>query len=260
MADRIFITGGSGRIGLPLVASLVAEGHDVVCLVRSDQGEQAVVECGAQAVRGTLEDTEALQRGAQGAERIFHLAGGVRGRGSETADVLNRIGTQNLLEVLQGRQDLRSLVLASSCAVYGDRSSLWVEEDFRTSPNTSYGASKVDAEDLCLAALKSSGLPVVIARIGAVYGPSFSFSMADRMQAGRAFLPGEGRNTVPVISITDCVRALTLLSEQGEPGGIYHVSDRGSPSLKEFYEEVHQMVGGRRSSSGAPGSPPTSRP
>ena len=42
------------------------------------------------------------------------------------------------------------------------------------------------------AALKSSGLPVVIARIGAVYGPSFSFSMADRMQAGRAFLPGRG--------------------------------------------------------------------
>jgi nucleoside-diphosphate-sugar epimerase len=244
MSSRIFVTGATGKIGWPLVRHLISEGHSVAALCRNQSDENALQAAGAEPIRGDLEDTEALRRGATDAEILFHLAGGMRGKGRITPKVLNLEGTQNLLEAIRGIHNLKSFVYASSCAVYGDRSSLWVEEDFKTSPNTRYGQSKFDAENVCLEALSRSGLPVRIARIAAVYGPDFPFTMAEAIRNENAWLPGEGRNCIPLIHIEDCVRALCLIAERGENGSITHVADRTSPSLKEFYAAVHSQVGG----------------
>lgn len=247
MGERIFVTGGSGRIGRHLVRALVDAGHDVVALARSAGSERIVQEAGAAVIKGNLEDAEALRRGVEGADRIYHLAGGVRGAGSVTADQLNNEGTANVVAAAESRaSELKSVLLASTCAVYGDRSSLWVEEDFVPSPNTLYGASKVKAERHLVAAAERSGLPAVIARIGAVYGRGFNFDMAERMQRGVAWLPGEGRNHVPSIVVSECVRALIHVAENAEPGAdcVYHVADQSTPTLAEFYQEVHRVVGG----------------
>ncbi len=245
-ADRIFVTGASGRIGLALVRALVAAGHDVVGLARSDDGAAAVQGLGATVVRGDLADSAALAEGLRGARFVYHLAGGVRGKGEQTADLINREGTENLLAALGqvGAGDLAGFVLASTCAVYGDRSSLWVEEDFKTSPNTDYGIAKVKAEDAVLAAAEQLGFRAAIARIAAVYGQGFPFLMSDRMQAKKAYLPGEGRNHIPVIHIDDCVDALQALADRGE--GIYHVADRSTPTTREFYDQVHTYAGGKK--------------
>jgi len=245
MGDRIFVTGGSGRIGRHLIRALVSSGHDVVALARSAEAERIVQEAGASVVKGNLGDAEALRRGVEGAEHIFHLAGGVRGAGNITADVLNNEGTANVVSAAESRSsELKSFVFASTCAVYGDRSSLWIEEDFVPSPNTLYGASKVKAEKHVMDAFERSGLPARIARIGAVYGEGFTFDMAERMKRGVAWLPGEGHNLVPTIVVGECVRALIKIAEDGGDGEIYHVADQSTPTLKEFYDEVHRLAGG----------------
>jgi nucleoside-diphosphate-sugar epimerase len=192
-----------------------------------------------------LSDAEALRRCVIGASAVFHLAGGVRGKGSVTADKLNGEGTKLLVDACRTESSIKAFVFASTCSVYGDRSSLWVEEDFVTSPNTLYAKSKVKAENTALEAMRGGGLPVRIARIGAVYGKGFPFCMVERMQAEKAWLPGEGRNCIPVIHVDDCVSALIQIKNCGEDGGVYHVADRTSPSLKEFYKEIHKHVGGK---------------
>ena len=244
MSQRIFVTGATGRIGRQLVRHLLEQGHSVAALCRNSNDEEALQSDGAEPIRGNLEDTEALRRGAADAEVLFHLAGGVRGRGQETPEKLNAEGTRLLLESIRGINSLKSFVYASSCAVYGDRSSLWVEEDFVVSPNTRYGESKIQAEQLCVDAMNQSGLPLRIARIAAVYGDGFPFTMTEAMQNGKAWLPGEGRNCIPLIQIEDCVRALCLIAEKAENGSIVHVADRSAPTLAEFYEAVHSQVGG----------------
>ena len=244
MSQRIFVTGASGRIGRPLVRYLVGQGHSVAALCRNSQDENALKADGAEPIRGDLEDTEALRRGAADAEVLFHLAGGVRGHGRTTPDQLNAVGTRSLLEAIRGLNNLKAFVYASSCAVYGDRSSLWVEEDFTVSPNTRYGHSKIEAEQACVEAMERSGLPLRIARIAAVYGPEFPFAMVEPMRNGKAWLPGEGRNCIPLIQMEDCVRALWAIAEKGENGSIVHVADRSSPTLSEFYAAVHAEVGG----------------
>ena len=233
---RILVTGASGNIGRHLVPHLISLGHDVVGLARSDASAQLIQGLGATVARGDLSDTASLIEAARGCEGVVHLAGGVRGKGTTTPDVLNRQGTENLVAALDAP---RICVLASSCAVYGDRSNLWIEEDFEPSPNTRYGASKVAAEK----AAQSSGQPWVIARIAAIYGDGFNFSMVDRMRAGKGWLPGEGRNHVPTMHIDDCVAALALLLD-AEPGAIVHLADRSQPTLRAFYDDVHKVAGG----------------
>lgn len=239
MPEKVLVTGATGQIGAPLVRALVARGYDVHALVR---GAGAAIP-GAKVVVGTLEDASALAEAVAGASLVFHLAGGLRGAGAMTADRLNRVGTEALIAALATRRP-RAVVFASTCAVYGDRSGLWVPEDYPPSPQTRYGASKVAAEAALLRAHAERGLPVRIARVAAVYGPGFRFLMRDAMRAGRAWLPGEGRNHVPVIHVDDCVAALLRIAEAGPDGGIVHVGGRSAPTLAEFYAAVHARAGG----------------
>lgn len=238
---RIFITGASGRIGLPLVQALTQAGHDVVGMARSEEKSQHVRNAGAsQCVVGELSDTAAIQKGCDGATHVYHLAGGTRGAGQITPDIINHQGTAHLVNALKGMSGIERVLFTSTCAVYGDRVNLWVPEDMPPTPNTRYGTSKVAAE----AVLLESGLPTVITRLAAVYGPGFPFMMVDRIKAGKNWLPGEGRNFVPTIHIDDAVRALVLLLTEGSPGEPIHIADPEPMQLKEFYAAVHQQVGG----------------
>lgn len=240
-SETVLVTGGTGRIGAPLVRALLARGDRVTVLTR-DPGRVTDLP-GARLVKGSLFDAAALADALTGATVVYHLAGGVRGAGADTADRLNREGTDAVLAAVRAAsgngRPLRAFVYASSCAVYGDRSGLWVSEDYPPSPHTTYGAAKVAAE----AAVTAAGLPARIARIAAVYGPGFSFLLADKMRAQKAWLPGEGRNIVPVVHVDDCVAALLRIGD-ADTGGIFHVAGRSAPTLKEFYTAVHAACGG----------------
>ncbi len=239
-----FVTGASGQIGLPLVRELAGRGWAVRALVRSAEKEEAVRSAGAEIIAGSMSDRAALERGIAGADVVFHLAGGMRGKGRETADVINRQATELLADVLRTAGRRTRVVYASSAAIYGDRSGLWVPEDFPSNPQTEYGKSKVAAE----AALAALGVPLVVARIAAVYGRGIRFTADDRMKAGRAWLPGEGKNLVPLVHIDDCVAALVLIAEKAEfkaGGTVVHIAGKSTPLLREFYKAVFERAGGK---------------
>jgi nucleoside-diphosphate-sugar epimerase len=228
---RVFVTGGSGKIGLPLVKQLVGDGERVLALARSDASARVLADVGAEPVRGSLEEVDSMRAACAEADTVVHLAGGVRGPGRVTPDVLNRQGTENLLAA-----GADQLVYVSSCAVYGDRSNLWVEEDFEPSPNTRYGRSKADAEVL----VKDSGRQAAIVRMAAVYGPGFPILMTDRMREGKAWLPGEGRNYVPIVHIDDAVAGLRHIIGRA---GVWHLAAPDQPTTGVFYKAVHDALG-----------------
>jgi nucleoside-diphosphate-sugar epimerase len=243
MGEVFFVTGATGQIGGPLVRRLLAGGHEVRALVR-DPGRASGLD-GAELVAGAMEDGDAVEKGIAGARHVIHLAGGLRGPGEVDAERLNLAGTNAVLEVARRhRKELGSFVYGSTCAVYGDRSGLWVTEDHAPAPHTKYGKAKVAAEALVLRAAREEKFPGRVARIAAVFGPGLRFMQAERIQAGRAWLPGEGKNHVPVVHIGDCVAALEAIALRGQNAGIYNVADRGTPTLREFYAEVTARVGG----------------
>ena len=70
---RVFITGATGFIGTAVIKELIAHGHTVLGLARSDDGARAITALGASVHRGTLEDTDGLKQGAAASEAVIHL-------------------------------------------------------------------------------------------------------------------------------------------------------------------------------------------
>src|ERR1700685_1398867 len=71
---RIFVTVASGFSGTHVVAELIAAGHKVLGMTRSDEGAQLLRAIGAEVHRGTLEETDGLKDAAATSEAVIHLA------------------------------------------------------------------------------------------------------------------------------------------------------------------------------------------
>ncbi|ADW67714.1 SDR family oxidoreductase [Granulicella tundricola] len=71
---RIFVTGSTGFIGTELVNELIAAGHQVRGLTRSDAGEEQLKAVGAEVLRGDFTDLDCLRGGAKGMDAVVHLA------------------------------------------------------------------------------------------------------------------------------------------------------------------------------------------
>src|ERR1700733_10541744 len=71
---RVFVTGAAGFIGTQTTKELIAHGHQVVGLARSEENVAALEKLGAEVHRGSLQDLESLKRGAEDADGVIHLA------------------------------------------------------------------------------------------------------------------------------------------------------------------------------------------
>ena len=71
---HVFVTGGTGTIGSAVVAELLANGHTVLALARSDSSEQTLKDAGAEVLRGGLADLDVLRAGAAQSDGVISLA------------------------------------------------------------------------------------------------------------------------------------------------------------------------------------------
>ena len=71
---RVFVTGGTGHSGSYIIPELIAAGHEVTGLARSDTAAAAVSALGAKVRRGDLQDLDGLMEAAADSDGVIHVA------------------------------------------------------------------------------------------------------------------------------------------------------------------------------------------
>ncbi len=244
--DTVFLTGGSGFLGAHVARALLASGHRVRALVRSEAGRARLPE-GCEPVDGTLERPGALVRDLDGCRYLVHVAAvysfGPRLR--EQIELVNVRGTAGLLEAARRAGVERAVVTSSSAAAGPARGSRpAVEEDWADATAGGHGAyhgSKLRQERAALAAR----LPVVTvlptAPVGAGdWRPTPTGRMVLDYMRGRmfAYLPG-GMN---VVSAADAALGHVLALDAGTPGHRYLLGGENL-TLLEIFQALAEITG-----------------
>jgi nucleoside-diphosphate-sugar epimerase len=171
---------GAGYVGTALAQRLVAQGHEVVVLRRSERPPPA----GAHAFRADLTVPAALEA-LPPAELVFYTAAA-----DERSDAAYRLayalGLARLVERLARMRPLpQRLLFTSSTAVYGQQDGEWVDESSPTEPADFAGRRLLEGE----AIVRGAPFPGTVLRLGGIYGPGRS-SLVERVRAGASAAPG----------------------------------------------------------------------
>lgn len=174
------VTGPTGLVGGWLVKQLVAEGADVVCLVRDWVPRSNLILMGlldrVKVVRGDVRDEAVMERalGEYEVDTVLHIAAQalvpIGNRNPLSTFETNIKGTWTVLEACRRSPLVKQIVIASSDKAYGYHTALPYAEDFPLRGRHPYDVSKACADLIAQAYAATYGLPVAITRCGNFYG------------------------------------------------------------------------------------------
>src|SRR5271170_6714302 len=160
------VTGATGFLGQHLVEALRAKGRRVRCLVRAQSRCADLVRLGAETIVVDLADPVALAGALDGAERVFHLAGGgnVSAMTSEGLAILRRANLAPLQAVLRAACSVGvgRVVVYSSISAMGVQVGVRLDEDSPSLPKTPHEIVKQEGEQSAFEAWTKDRLPVVV--------------------------------------------------------------------------------------------------
>lgn len=238
----VLVTGAAGFLGRALVAALRARGQRVRVLVRRSPPQAWTGDDGIDVVCGDLGDPGIVDLAVAGVATVFHVGAAMRG-GAREFEAGTTWGTRNVVESCL-RHGVSRLAYVSSLSVLdhaGRRAGEIVDESYRLEPRPqargSYTRSKLDAEQLVMAAVRERGLPAVIVRPGQIFGPGAEGVTPNGTiaLAGRWIAVGPRTQTLPLVYIDDVVDALLLAAEAPDAvGRVLHVVDPEPVTQAEY--------------------------
>ena len=233
---RIFLTGATGFIGSQIVPGLIAAGHSVLGLTRSDAGAQALVTAGAEAYRGTLEDPETLRAGAAWADAVIHTAFDHNFANFVANCEKDKRVIAVLGDALKGSG--KPLVITSGTGLGTGAPGQPATEDVF---NAHYPNPRI-ASELAGAELSTVGVKVIVVRLPQVHDPRrqglISPIIDIARQKGVSAYVGDGRNRWAAGHVLDVAQLYRLAIEQGRAGERFHAVGEEGISARDIAEVI----------------------
>ncbi|OBG29226.1 SDR family oxidoreductase [Mycobacterium sp. 852002-51057_SCH5723018] len=249
---HVFITGGTGHAGSHIVPELIAAGHEVTGLARSDASAAALSAQGAEVRRGSLEDLDGLKEAAANADGVIHVAhrqdllpsGGIDAVAAAELPIMLAYGDA-LAETG------KPLVAAGSIGGPGNLGRPATEEDPALPSGEEYkGTLRVrNVVELAVIGLAERGVRSSIVRLPLIAHSTTDSAgflpglIATAKEKGFAGYPGDGTNLWNAVHIRDAASLFRLALEKGPAGKYWHaVQDEGIP-LREIAEAIGSRLG-----------------
>lgn len=241
----VFVTGGSGFLGINLVRHLLGNGCEVVSydIAPFDYPEADRVK----ATTGDIRDAAAMEAAMKGCDQVVHTAAALPLYTKEDIFSTDVDGTRNVLECAR-KLGVERMVMISSTAVYGvpDHHPL-----YETDPMIGvgdYGQAKIDAEEVC-SEYRAQGMCVPVIRPKSFIGPERLGVFAlfyDWAKDGHGFpILGKGKNRYQLLDVEDLCDAIwscmTLPCEQ--VNDVFNVGAAEFGTMKDDFQAVLDYAG-----------------
>jgi len=231
---KLLITGGAGFIGSHLCDKYVKDGHTVICLDNFMNGNLTNIRPlldyrNFKLIKGDILDFDLLERLMRDIDVVFHLAAQVHVDRSYVEPrltyAINVMGTQNILEVAR-LHDVKKVIQASTSEVYGSAQYTPIDELHPLCAPHPYGASKIAADRMCYAYIKTYGMNICILRLFNTFGPRqrdlgyggvISIFTRRVLNNVPPIIYGDGKQTRDYTYVADAVQAYDLILNKEEP-------------------------------------------
>ena len=245
---KVLVTGGTGFTGKALVKRLLDDGHRVVAMdYKEGLKTDELREWGAEVVIGSVTDKAVVEQAMQGVERVHHLAAAFREMNVPDSYYreVNVGGTENVLAAARAA-GVRRFIYCSTCGVHGNVDDPPGGEDAPIQPADYYQQTKYEAEPVVLR-YHAEGLPCVILRPAAIYGPGDPerFAMIyKRVATGRFPMFGNGKTFYHPLYIDNLVDAFMLAMQDGKGDGqAYLIADEDYVEIEDLVRRVGKALG-----------------
>jgi dTDP-glucose 4,6-dehydratase len=250
---RLLVCGGAGFIGSSFVRTALAQGDEVVVLDKlTYAGRRENLEgLDVEFVHGAIEDADAVDRAAGGAEAIVNFAAETHvDRSIHEPDAFVRthaLGTYVLLEAARAR-GIRHLQVSTD-EVYGSIASGSFTESSPLAPSSPYSATKAGADLLVASYHHTFGADVVICRGSNNYGPRqhpeklIPLMVLNALAGDRLPVYGDGRNVRNWLYVEDFAAAIAHVLRHGGAGEVYNVGGPDECANIDVVRRILELCG-----------------
>ena len=250
---RVLVTGGTGHIGSYIIPELIAAGHEVTGLARSDASAAALSALGAKVRRGDIQDLDGLREAAADSDGVIHVAhrqdllpsGGLDAVAAAELPIMLAYG-----EALAGTG--KPLVTAGSIGSPGQHLGRPATEEDPALPageehkgtlrirNVVEGA----VVDLAKQGVRSSVVRIATIAHGTTDRAGFLPTLiALAKEKGVVGYPGDGANLWPAVHIRDVAAVFRLALEKGPAGNYWHAVGDGAIPFRDIAEAIASRLG-----------------
>ncbi len=255
---KVIVTGGAGFIGSNLAEHLCRDNEvsiiDDLSTGRLQNIQHLMKTPNLKFTQGSITDLSLLQDAFAGADYVFHQAAlasvPLSIQDPLRADEVNVRGSLNVLIAARDNR-VKKVICASSCAIYGNTTTLPITESTSPDPQSPYAVTKLTTEHYCRVFSRIYGLPAVCLRYFNVYGPRqdprsdyaavIPRFITQALHSQPLIIFGTGNQTRDFVFVRDIVAANITAADAASPGE-YNIGSGVETSILQLARTVMSVT------------------